>query len=127
MCGHQGRLNELMSVLRMQLLVPGARPEGKYAIDPLVFEDIKQVWLFRLWLGGHQVFSILWFACVRRRREGRVKAEWVCTLGVRQGKPVAKVTRSRRKHAVLLQWFVACDWKGNLIINYWYRQCVLSF
>ena len=45
LCGHQGRLNELMSVLRMQLLVPGARAEGKYAIDPLVFEDIKQVWL----------------------------------------------------------------------------------
>lgn len=40
---HQGRLNELMSVLRMQLLVPGARAEGKYAIDPLLFEDIKQV------------------------------------------------------------------------------------
>ncbi|KAL5460493.1 hypothetical protein EMCRGX_G033944 [Ephydatia muelleri] len=38
----KGRLNELMSVLRMQLLVPGARAEGKYAIDPLVFEDIKQ-------------------------------------------------------------------------------------
>ena len=40
----QGRLNELMSQIRMHTQIPGsAGSEGRYAVDPPLMADIQQV------------------------------------------------------------------------------------
>ena len=39
----QGRLNELMSQLRMQTQVPGARADQLCALDPILLDEIRQV------------------------------------------------------------------------------------
>ena len=39
----QGRLNELMSQLRMQTQVPGARADQQCMLDPMLLDEIRQV------------------------------------------------------------------------------------
>ena len=39
----QGRLNELMSQLRMRTQVPGARADQQCALDPMLLDEIRQV------------------------------------------------------------------------------------
>ena len=40
----QGRLNELMSQIRMQTQIPGSSgSEGRYSIDPLLMTEIQRV------------------------------------------------------------------------------------
>ena len=38
----KGRLNELMSQIRMQTQVPGARAEAKLPLDPVLMDEIQQ-------------------------------------------------------------------------------------
>jgi len=38
----KGRLNELMSQIRMQTQVPGARAEAKLSMDPVLMDEIQQ-------------------------------------------------------------------------------------
>ena len=39
----KGRLNELMSQLRMQTQVPGARADQQCMLDPMLLDEIRQV------------------------------------------------------------------------------------
>lgn len=39
----QGRLNELMSQLRMQTQVPGARADQQCVLDPMLMDEMRQV------------------------------------------------------------------------------------
>ena len=57
----QGRLNELMSQLRMQTQVPGARADQHCALDPMLLDEIRQVrqFTFLLSLGVIHTVQIL--------------------------------------------------------------------
>ena len=39
----QGRLNELMSQLRMQTQVPAAKADSRFSLDPILLDEIRQV------------------------------------------------------------------------------------
>lgn len=62
----QGRLNELMSQLRMQTQVPGARADQQCALDPMLTAEIRQVHPSNLHIPGSRgVASILgWWSFI---------------------------------------------------------------